>query len=220
VQVDANQTAQGEKPKRIVKRYSNRKLYDTRESRYVTLLQIAEMVRTGEEVQIIDNATKEDLTEVTLAQIIYEEQKHHSRSVPLATLRDLIHQRGERLISQLRESPLGRLIPEEKDGAAADGGAVDPAAPAKVEEFQTYGGTPAKDGEKKTLIDQSREAIETLQARIDESVKSVLSSFSPFQQLQAEVVRLTARIDELEAKLKKEELKKEEPMKPAKGRRE
>ena len=218
MQADANQNAQGDKSKRIVKRYSNRKLYDTRESRYVTLLQIAEMVRTGEEVQIIDNATKEDLTEVTLAQIIYEEQKHHSRSVPLATLRDLIHQRGERLISQLREGPLGRLIPEEKaEGAAVEAPAAkEVVAPVKVEESQTYGGAPAKDGaEKKTLIDQSREAIETLQARIDDSVKSVLSSFSPFQQLQAEVVRLTARIDELEARLKKEE-----SAKPAKGRRE
>jgi polyhydroxyalkanoate synthesis repressor PhaR len=108
--------------KRVVKRYSNRKLYDTRESRYVTLLQIAEMVRAGEEVQIIDNATKDDLTEVTLAQIIYEEQKHHSRTVPLATLRDLIHQRGERIITQLRESPIGRLVPhgEESDRPGVD----------------------------------------------------------------------------------------------------
>src|SRR3954466_7040184 len=97
VQPQGSQPPQ-ERAKRIVKRYSNRKLYDTRESRYVTLLQIAEMVRAGEEVQIIDNATKDDLTEVTLAQIIYEEQKQHSRSVPLATLRDLIHQRGEKLI--------------------------------------------------------------------------------------------------------------------------
>src|SRR4051794_12277240 len=61
-----------ERPRRVIKRYSNRKLYDTKDSRYVTLLQIAEMVRSSEEVQIIDNNTKEDLTEVTLAQIIYE----------------------------------------------------------------------------------------------------------------------------------------------------
>ena len=55
---------------RIIKRYSNRKLYDTRGSSYVTLLQIAEMIRDGEDVQIIDNATKEDKTDVTLALII------------------------------------------------------------------------------------------------------------------------------------------------------
>ena len=60
---------------RVIKRYANRKLYDTRDSRYVTLLQIAEYVRGGEEVSIIDNTTKEDLTNVTLAQIVYEEER-------------------------------------------------------------------------------------------------------------------------------------------------
>src|ERR1700730_2047385 len=99
------------KPRRIIKRYSNRKLYDTKDSRYVTLLQIAEMVRAGEEVQIIDNNTKDDLTEITLAQIIYEEQKAHSRNAPLQTLKELIHQRTEKVLGELRESPLGRLIP-------------------------------------------------------------------------------------------------------------
>lgn len=192
----------GDRQKRVVKRYSNRKLYDTRESRYVTLLQIAEMVRAGEEVQIIDNATKDDLTEVTLAQIIYEEQKAHSRSVPLQTLRDLIHQRGEKLMSQLREGPLGRLLPNEKEGGE---GAE---ATAEVDEHSTYGGTPAKDGDKKGIIDQSREAIESWQSKIDERVKSALSSFSPFQQLQAEVSRLKERIEELEHKLETKEKEK------------
>src|SRR5690349_24748157 len=69
------------------------------------------MVRAGEDVQIIDNASKEDKTEVTLALIISEELKSQPRSVPLGTLRDLIHQRGEKLLSQLREGPIARLIP-------------------------------------------------------------------------------------------------------------
>jgi polyhydroxyalkanoate synthesis repressor PhaR len=101
--------------RRVIKRYSNRKLYDTQDSRYVTLLQIAEMVRSGEEVQIIDNNSKEDLTEVTLAQIIYEEQKAHSRSVPLQTLKELIHQRTEKVLTELREGPIGRLLPGSRD---------------------------------------------------------------------------------------------------------
>jgi polyhydroxyalkanoate synthesis repressor PhaR len=212
VQPQGSQPPQ-ERAKRIVKRYSNRKLYDTRESRYVTLLQIAEMVRAGEEVQIIDNATKDDLTEVTLAQIIYEEQKQHSRSVPLATLRDLIHQRGERLMSQLREGPLGRLLPtdEKKEG--------DEAAASAPDDHGTYGGTPAKEekgaaeGSKKGILDQSREALESLQGKIDERVRSALTSFSPFQQLQSEVTRLSAKIEELEAKLKKHEEPKGGPPK-------
>src|SRR6188508_2660484 len=103
-------------PRRVIKRYSNRKLYDTKDSRYVTLQQIGEMVRAGEEVQIIDNATKEDKTEVTLALIISEDLKSQPRSVPLGTLRDLIQERGERLLTQLREGPIGRLIPGGGEG--------------------------------------------------------------------------------------------------------
>lgn len=107
--------------KRVIKRYSNRKLYDTKGSRYVTLLQIAEIVRGGEEVQIIDNNSKDDLTEVTLAQIIFEEQKANQKTLPLQTLRELIHTRTEGVLSQLREGPIGRLIPgvPSKDGSTA-----------------------------------------------------------------------------------------------------
>src|ERR1039458_7701483 len=94
------------KPRRIIKRYSNRKLYDTKDSRYVTLLQIAEMVRASEEVQIIDNNTKDDLTEITLAQIIYEEQKAHSRNVPLQTLKELIHARTEKVLQDRKSTRL------------------------------------------------------------------------------------------------------------------
>lgn len=103
--------------RRTIKRYSNRKLYDTRQSRYVTLLQIAEMVRAGEDVQIIDNATKEDKTDVTLALIISEELKARPRAIPLATLKALIRHRGGKLLTQLRESPIGRLMPREEDGS-------------------------------------------------------------------------------------------------------
>jgi polyhydroxyalkanoate synthesis repressor PhaR len=190
----------GERQKRVVKRYSNRKLYDTRESRYVTLLQIAEMVRAGEEVQIIDNATKDDLTEVTLAQIIYEEQKQHSRSVPLQTLRDLIHQRGEKLMTQLREGPLGRLLPH-------DDKKEEPAVAAVPEEpvVDKSQAAEKKDEQKKNIFESSREAFESLQTKIDERVRSVLTSFSPFQQLQSKVQELGQRIEELEAKLKKQE---------------
>ncbi len=159
-----------DRPRRIIKRYSNRKLYDTKDSRYVTLLQIAEMVRAGEEVQIIDNNTKDDLTEITLAQIIYEEQKAHSRNVPLQTLKELIHARTEKVLADLREGPIGRLIPGAKAGGGE--GAKWP--------------RDAKDA-KPTLVDQAKEKLEEVQHNLDERVRAVLSSFRPLQQLQQEV---------------------------------
>jgi polyhydroxyalkanoate synthesis repressor PhaR len=173
--------------RRVIKRYSNRKLYDTQDSRYVTLLQIAEMVRSGEEVQIIDNNSKEDLTEVTLAQIIYEEQKAHSRNVPLQTLKDLIHQRTEKVLGELRESPLGRLIPGKpsteppKDGETAEAAATEKGP---------------------SLVEQAKHTLEDWQHQIDERVKAVLPSVMPWQQPQHEVKRLSQRLEELEAKLK------------------
>jgi polyhydroxyalkanoate synthesis repressor PhaR len=186
---DAASDGTGERPRRVIKRYSNRKLYDTKDSRYVTLLQIAEMVRLSDDVQIIDNNSKEDLTEVTLAQIIYEEQKAHSRNVPLQTLKNLIHSRTEKVLSDLREGPIGRLIP----GQRAPGGDV-PAAP-KSE-------PPAKTEAKPGIVGHAKETLEDWQQKIDERIKAILPSFSPWQQLQNEVKRLTARIEELERKLK------------------
>jgi polyhydroxyalkanoate synthesis repressor PhaR len=177
-----------ERPRRIIKRYSNRKLYDTKDSRYVTLLQIAEMVRGGEEVQIIDNNTKDDLTEVTLAQIIYEEQKAHSRNVPLQTLKELIHARTEKVLADLREGPIGRLIPGSKP---PDEKAPEPVA------------TKEKERESKpTLVDQAKEKLEEVQHQLDERIKAILITFRPLQQLQQEVRRLNERIEELERKLK------------------
>ena len=86
IRVDARAEEAATGP-RLIKRYANRKLYDTRDSRYVTLQQIAEFVRRGDDVQIIDNKSKEDLTNVTLAQIIYEEEKKggEGKRLPLAS---------------------------------------------------------------------------------------------------------------------------------------
>jgi polyhydroxyalkanoate synthesis repressor PhaR len=183
---------QGDSAPRVVKRYSNRKLYDTKDSRYVTLPQIAVMVRDGQEVQIIDNTTKEDITEVTLAQIIYEEQKEKSRSVPLQTLRDLIHQRTEKVLADLREGPIGRLIP----GAPKDG-----KGDAKEGEEEAEPVIPPAKPTSARLVDQAKGKIEDLQHTLDERAQAVLLSLRPFEQLRDDVRRLHDRLDALERQL-------------------
>lgn len=75
---------------KIIKRYHNRKLYDTSDSCYVTLEEISDMIKQGEEVEVVDNTTKEDLTAQTLAQIIFEEQKKKTHVLPLGTFRHII----------------------------------------------------------------------------------------------------------------------------------
>lgn len=83
---------------KIIKRYQNRKLYDTQQSCYVTLDDIAKMIRTNEEVMVIDNKSKNDITAATLTQIIFEAEKRASQYAPLFTLREII-QNGNGSIS-------------------------------------------------------------------------------------------------------------------------
>jgi len=171
--------------RRIIKRYSNRKLYDTRGSSYVTLLQIAEMIRNGEDVQIIDNATKEDKTDVTLALIISEELRNKPRAIPIPTLKALIRHRGEKILTQLREGPIGKLIPPGKDDGEATGSSP-PAAGEDEDMSQTK--------EPKSL----RATFEQWQSAIDERIRAVLPNFAAFRDLQLEVKRLADRLDALE----------------------
>ena len=83
---------------RVVKRYESRKLYDTEESRYVSLDEIAVWVRDGQEVQVIDNSSSQDVTAQTLAQIILDEGRNGRSSIPADVLRDLVRF-GERTLS-------------------------------------------------------------------------------------------------------------------------
>lgn len=198
---------------RVIKRYANRKLYDTRESRYVTLQQIAKLVREGEDVAIIDNTTKEDLTNVTLAQIIYEEEKNASESersvASVGTLRHFIQQGGERLMTSLREGPVGKLIAR-KDEAAKDPPkeevALEP-EPEPVKEpkrLLARGGPRDKSVFGSQVFTGPKEALEELQRLADDRMRGLLGhAITHVQQLQGEVKRLQARIEELEEKLVK-----------------
>ncbi len=76
--------------KKVIKRYGNRKLYDTRRSSYVVLNDIAKMIRNREEVRVIDNETKDDITSATLTQIIFGAEKNSSQSAPLNILKSII----------------------------------------------------------------------------------------------------------------------------------
>ncbi len=74
----------------VIKKYANRRLYDTSSSRYINLEDIAAMVRNGKDLQVVDADTGEDLTRVTLTQIIAEDAKEQPTGLPLELLRQLI----------------------------------------------------------------------------------------------------------------------------------
>lgn len=74
----------------VIKRYPNRKLYDTDAKRYITLNEIAALIRAGEEVVVTDHATDEDMTAVILTQIIFEQEKLQKGFLPKSVLTNLV----------------------------------------------------------------------------------------------------------------------------------
>ena len=185
---------------RIIKRYANRKLYDTEHSRYVTLDQISEMIRNGDDVKIVDNKTKEDLTTVTLAQIIFEEEKKQRSFLPLAAMRNIIQSGGEWFAeAQRRVQSVLPFKRGEHDAAPVEDaelthdGEGDDGAPRKRElvvlrEFRQW------------IADQQH-ALDEWQKRVDARVRTAIGNVSPFSGLHKDVRALADRIAELEAKL-------------------
>jgi polyhydroxyalkanoate synthesis repressor PhaR len=104
---------------RQIKRYANRKLYDVQASAYVSLHDIASMIRGGDTVQIVDNATGDDITAQTLTQIVLEEGKRGTSVLPTELLHDLLRRSGEVIdtrfeqirhgVDELVQGSLGRL---------------------------------------------------------------------------------------------------------------
>ena len=83
---------------RLIKRYGSRKLYDTEESRYVSLEEIAAWVREGQEIRVVDNDSSEDVTAQTLTQVILDEGRRGTSFPPKEVLHELIR-RGGKLFS-------------------------------------------------------------------------------------------------------------------------
>ena len=87
----------------LIKRYANRKLYNTQTSRYITLKGIAELLEDDEEVQVIDNESGEDISSVTLSQILVDTERSN-RAVPGNLLSELVQRGGDALYGALRRS--------------------------------------------------------------------------------------------------------------------
>jgi polyhydroxyalkanoate synthesis repressor PhaR len=87
----------------LIKKYANRKLYDTRTSRYITLDGIAQLVRDGHEIRVVDRDNGQDLTQVTLSQIVLSEEKRGpARLVDAGG--EMLHDRGQALIDYVRKT--------------------------------------------------------------------------------------------------------------------
>ena len=198
---DTQPVADPSKEPRIIKRYSNRKLYDTVNSRYVRLEDIAAMVKGGTEVKVIDNQSKEDLTSVTLAQIIFEDEKAKRNPMPLGMLRDLVRHGGESLTEFFNKAVTPRVqsIKEEAEGLRdrllrrdAEG-----KEPKDAKDLKASRGDAAKE-----LVASSQRALEDLQKRVDDRIRAGVDNFqASLPAMSRDVEALEQRLSALEAKV-------------------
>jgi polyhydroxyalkanoate synthesis repressor PhaR len=186
---------------RLIKRYGNRKMYDTRESRYVTLDNVAELVRRGDDLRIVDNDSGEDLTAVTFAQVIFEEAKRRNGFLGLPVLRRIIQHggaavqeilsgvdRGREALGNVRELA-ERGVKQLVQGAdVRHGREQQPAAP---------GGRGLLD----EILDIPQKQIEQLQHRIDTQVRNSLERVTAHPVVQHELQRIERSIKSLERQL-------------------
>ncbi len=182
---------------RTIKRYANRKLYDMKESSYVTLEEIAEFIRRGEDVRVVDNKTKEDLTAVTLTQIIFEAEKRKRRVLPLSTLRGVIQSGGEFIQKRIADP-----VTTFREEAERTVGSLSREAERKVGRFVRVEGIE----ELRTLLAEFAENTgrfyDDMQKAVDDRVRDVMASVPQFLKLKKDIEKLEEKVKHLEKNCK------------------
>lgn len=181
----------------LIKRYSNRKLYNTRESRYITLNELAELVKSGTNIRVVDNDRGEDLTSVTLSQILLENERHKRDALPKNLLVDLI-QKGDDLFDTVKKSlSSGIDLLSDAEGSLEK----------SVRRLVSRGEIAAEEGEKmvKRLAEWVKDGQSDLGGQIDQRIRKVVSRFDvpergEVDRLHESIDRLAKAVERLEAR--------------------
>ncbi len=168
----------------LIKRYANRKLYNTETSRYITLKGIAELIEEGREVRVIDNETGEDITSVALSQILVDSERSN-RNVPGTVLSELIQKGGDAIYTALRR-------PQEGIGEL------------RKNVRRVIGNREREEGEGAGLGEWISESTQELEGRIQGVVERVLRALdlprrSDIAALNANLERVAKALEALEA---------------------
>lgn len=192
---------------RIVKRYSNRRLYDTRTSRTITQFDLAKMIRDGHEVQVIDSATGKDITAEVLGRVLVAETVSKSSVTEAGEfLRDLIKTGGDKSMSILRNTVLASIGALQVTKAKAE----------KIIDELIKKGELDKSDRKKAVMELLEKAEKStaefrkkVSAEADKAQKNVSKftsglawvSQDEFKKMDARLKKLTKRVKDLEDKL-------------------
>ena len=209
--------------RRLIKRYANRKMYDTERSRYVTLIEVAELVRAGEDVKVIDNKTKDDLTEVTLTQALLDSERRERGSVSLTGLRDLIATGGDFLQQHIAEPvvkvrtdaerTVGKWKTEaektvervlHKKNAEAGAEQTEPGESEAAEPATDQAGSEhhaSKSQKTPALVRQTQKAYDDIQQRVDERVRLVVSALTHSSHAEGEIAALRQELSALQERV-------------------
>jgi polyhydroxyalkanoate synthesis repressor PhaR len=164
---------------KIIKRYSNRKLYDTIESKYVTLNDISEMIRKGVDVKIIDNQTNKDITSSVLAHVLFNEEKSRS-SLSINILKELIKSGQEALADYYKKRFLSRLNQEKVHNKGGNG--TDSEGSVEINAFL-------------------RSSLEKIEKEFKLNIDEFLNTIPAVKKIREDMDRINERILRLESRL-------------------
>ncbi len=186
-----------------IKRYSNRKLYDTSQSRYITLTELGEIVRSGVNILVIDNDTKADLTDITLTQVLMAQQKQKQNGIKnlVQTQAEMLLQRITVPVQQIRDEAvrqvekqlekIKRLGEPNPDSASAGAKNAEENPNASDDGIRDVSPAPARPS-----LDLK---LEALKASSDEKLISIML-VQRLEELETEVADLRRRLELLERK--------------------
>ena len=187
---------------RVVKRYANRKLYDTEEKRYVTLDQVAALIREGAEIRVVDNESGNDLTSVTLSQILVEQEKKREGGLPKNFLTELVKS-SSTVFDYLRKTLTSWLQAANISEEAIE---------KNIDDLVKKGQLTLDEGArlKRDIVDRTREYLTRIDETIEKRVADVLNRLSiptrpDLDSIRDRMVSITKRyeqaLDEMRARL-------------------
>jgi polyhydroxyalkanoate synthesis repressor PhaR len=169
---------------RLIKKYPNRRLYDTQTSSYITLADVKQLVLSNEEFVVVDAKCKEDLTRSILLQIILEEESNGAPMFSSAALSQIIRSYGH-VMQDMMGSYLEKNIQTfmeiqgkftENSKGVADG---KPFSPEMWSQFMTVQ-APVMQGIMSSYLDQSKSLLAQMQEKIQNQGKNIFTPF-PFK---------------------------------------